>query len=530
MIKIKGKPVSEGAAFGKIAFSGRHSRVVRRYRIKDIRAEKARFERIAEKLTAELEQGGEREKEYALILTDPDFYNTVTGIIASQQVNAEFAAALAGNSLFDLFDNSDNEYMRSRAGDILSAADLLIDKLNGRNTDSEDVIVCTENTDGIPRDDGRIKAVVSSSDNIGAEGGIPTIACAEDIFKYDIEGKYAAADGFSGILYIEPDKATEDTLSRQSRLFEERKALAKKLEDRRCINPDGIEIKLYAEAFAPEEITKARKNQAEGIGILRTDGLYGGKHLPSEDFQFSYYKAALEKAEGKELTVCTFDVNADAAPECALTEKENDPSLGFRSTRIALDRSEILKTQLRALYRASYYGKLSILIPMITLAEEFSKIRKMSEDVKKELREEKIPFGRDIPLGAAIETPAAALISGRLAEAADIIVINTTLLTKYTLAADPQNKRLSGFFKNVHPSVIRLVAKSVENAKKFGKKTEISGILAENTELAEFFLTLGVDILTVRPEYILPLKEKICSLAVSERREEITKKYLGKRD
>lgn len=543
MIEVKGTGVFGGIAFGKIAFYKRKENMVKRYHIDDVDTEIKRFE--AAKLTAiqelkklyekALEEVGEANalifEMHQMMIDDGDYCDSITNIISSQSVNAEYAVATTSDNFSEMFAAMDSEYMQERAADVKDISERLISVLTGLKEQqiesSEPVILVADDlapSETVQLNKDMILSFVTMYGSTNSHTAIlarmmniPAIVGAGDSLLEDFDGKEAIVDGFSGVLYVEPDDETIAAMTKKKEEDEQKKALLESLKGKENVTLDGQHIKLYANIGGVGDVAVALENDCGGVGLFRSEFLYlNSDHYPSENEQFQAYKQALENMAGKEVVIRTLDIGADKQIDYFDLPQEENPAMGYRAVRICLDRTEVFKTQLRALYRASSFGKLAIMIPMITSVEEIQEVKEIVNQVKTELDEKKIPYDKEVLLGIMIETPAAVMISDLLAKEVDFFSVGTNDLTQYTLALDRQNLKLAKYYKPKHKGILRMLKMLTENAHKEGIWVGICGELAADTTLTETFLSIGIDELSVSPPYILPLREKVRGINVSE--------------
>ena len=542
MIIIKGQPVSEGISFGKLSIINKKEPRIYREKISDTKTELKRFDIALEEAKKQLivlfnkavnEVGEENAmifEIHRMMLEDEDYINSIHSHISERLMNAESAVSLTCDSFADMFHSMEDAYMKERAADVKDISTRLISILSGFNTDeinsNEPVIIAASDlapSETVQLDKEKILAFVTENGSSNSHTAIlartmniPAIISATGITDAKHRNSDVIVDGFSGEIFIDPDMKTIIKMQEKKQEHEKKKAMLKKLKGVLPVTKDGKLILLYANIGSLSDMPSVYTNDAMGVGLFRSEFIYlESDSYPDEDKQFSIYKSAAEKALGKQVIIRTLDVGADKTIEYFHIPKEENPALGMRAIRICLSRPGIFKTQLRALYRATAFGKISIMFPMITSLKEIQEIKKLCNEVKNELRKEKISFCENTPLGIMIETPAAALISDKLAKEVDFFSIGTNDLTQYTLAADRQNPALNEFFDPQHPSVLRLIKMTVENAHKAGIWCGICGELAADTEFTETLLSLGIDELSVSPAHILPLKQKILESSVN---------------
>ena len=533
---VKGKGVSGGIAFGRIFFFEREETEIKKYSVNDIESEIKRFKNAKSKAIEELKvlyrqalsKAGKENAEifniHQMMLDDDDYCDSITGIIASEQVNAEYAVKTTESNFAEMFSKMDDSYMKERAADVMDISKRLIGCLS--NTKSKEIsagsnviLVADDLTpsETIQLDRTKIAAFATIHGSSNSHASIlartmnmPALADIKDGFKTEYNGKEAIADGFSGTLYIEPNQKTIKRYTDMENKLRQENKLLQELKGKENITHSGEKIKVYANIGNVSDAQQAVKNDAGGIGLFRSEFLYiGKKDFPTEEEQFEVYKSVAEIMADKDVIIRTLDIGADKQAEYFHLPKETNPALGYRAIRICLTQEDIFKTQLRALYRASAFGKISIMFPMITSVWEVRQINDIVKEVRNELKNEGISYNENTPLGIMIETPAAALISDELAKEVDFFSIGTNDLTQYTLAADRQNQNIEKFFDPHHKAVLKLIEMTAENAHKNGIWVGICGELGADTALTEAFLNIGIDEISVSPPRVLPLRKKI---------------------
>lgn len=547
---INGSGVSSGIAFGKLYYYSRDDVKVRRSHVDDVNAETKRFESAKSKAIDELqnlydkalgevgETGAMIFEIHKMMLEDLDYCEAIMGVIQGEQVNAEYAVAQTSDKFSKMFSSMDDSYMKERAADVKDVSEKLIKILSGAeegtiNSD-EPVIIVTDDllpSETVRMDKSKILGFITERGSSNSHTAIlartmsiPAVVGVSDILNKDLNGKAAAIDGFDGKIFVEPDEETASALRGRERELIERKAHLKTLKGKKSATIDGQKVNVYANVGQVSDIDIAYENDAEGIGLFRSEFLYlGVTDYPTEEYQFNAYKAAAEKSGGKTVVIRTLDIGADKQVDYFDLPKEDNPAMGFRAIRICLERKEIFKTQLRAIYRASAYGKLAIMFPMIISVEEVLKIKKIIAEVKDELSKQGIAYSDNVETGIMIETPAAAIISDELAREVDFFSIGTNDLTQYTLAVDRQNQKLESFYNPHHKAVLRLIKMVADNAHKAGIWAGICGELAGDLSLTKAFLAMGIDELSVSPSKVLTLRDEIRKTNVNEVRSRILK-------
>lgn len=528
-----GKIISKGIAAGTLYYYAKDKQQVKRYKIQDFDAEMERLEQAKKAAEKELEAVYQKSVEevgavnaeifqvHVMMLRDEDFNDSVRNIVAAQMVNAEYAVASTGDNYAAMFSQMEDEYFRARAADIKDVSERLILALQGRTAEkgippmlsvlAADDLVPSET---VQMEKSRLMGFVTRLGSTSSHTailartmGIPAIAGIKIQKEWD--GCQVILDGEKGQLIVNPDEAALEKVKIRLQQIEEQKKLLAEYKGKDTVTASGRKIHLYANAGNMTDLISVLENDAEGIGLFRSEFLYLEKdHFPTEEEQFQIYKAAAETMAGKKLIIRTLDIGADKRADYFGLEPEENPAMGYRAIRICLNQPEIFKTQLRAILRASAYGNVAIMYPMIISLEEVRRIREMVEEIKRELRAQDIPFS-DIEQGIMIETPAAALISDELAREVDFFSIGTNDLTQYTLAIDRQNDRLERYFDTHHPALLRLIEIVVKNGHAGGCWVGICGELGADPELTEWFVKIGVDELSVAPVMILPLRKKI---------------------
>jgi len=546
MIILKGQGVCGGIAFGKIELLKKSSNQVVRTHISDTKKELERFEDAKEKARTQLDELYQKALSevgednamifdiHKMMLEDIDYLSSIRSNITDQKLNAESAVAICADNFSEMFTSMDDSYMQARAADVRDISERIISILanSSENIIKSDTPVIIGAQDLAPSetvqlDKSKILAFVtekgSSSSHtsiLARTMNIPAIIGVKGICDDDIDGKDIIADGFNGDIYINPDMKTILKMQEKKQKYEKQIELLSKLRGVTPITKDGQKILLYANIASNEDLPDVYANDAMGVGLFRSEFIYlEAKTYPTEDEQFEIYKNAAQKSLGKRIIIRTLDIGADKQVDYFQMPHEENPAMGVRAIRICLSRPAVFKTQLRALYRASAFGKIAIMFPMITSVGEVLKIKEICQEVRLELKNEGIPYNENVELGIMIETPAAALISDKLAREVDFFSIGTNDLTQYTLAADRQNPDADAFCDIYHPAILRLIKMTVDNSHAAGIWTGICGELAADMNLTEFFLSIGVDELSVSPGLILGLKQKILDTDVSKIKE-----------
>lgn len=536
MITIKGKSVFGGIAIGQIAFYKRKENQIKRYHIEDAEAEIARFEKAQDEAVTQL--GALYEKAvndvgeanamifevHQMMLMDIDYVDSVKNIITTQEINAEYAVAATGDNFSEMFAAMDDAYMQGRAADVKDVSARLVKILTGGGDEGvqtdRPVIVAADDlvpseTVQLDKDKVLAFATMYGSSNshtaiLARTMNIPAVIGLGEELKASYDGKDAIVDGLEGVIYIEPDEETMAAMKQKQEKVLEEKALLEELKGKENVTQSGQTINVYANIGNVSDVGAVLKNDAGGIGLFRSEFLYlESDDFPTEERQFQVYKQIAENMAGKKVIIRTLDIGADKQVDYFNLDKEENPALGYRAIRICLTRPEIFKTQLRALYRASVYGQISIMFPMIISVSEVKRIKEIIAEVKEELTQEGIPFRKDLEIGIMIETPAAVMVSRELAKEVDFFSVGTNDLTQYTLAIDRQNLKLDTFYDPHHPAVLEMIRIATENAHAEGKWIGIRGELGADLELTEKFLEMGLDELSVSPGMVLPLRKRI---------------------
>ena len=541
MNKYTGKSVFGGIAIGKIMVYEKGEHQVKRVKITDAEAEKNRYYEAVEtafKQLGELHDKALREvgeanaaifEIHQMMLEDDDYKESVEHIIESQMVNAEYAIAQTGDNFSQMFAAMDDEYMRGRAADVKDITERLLGILSG-NTGSgvdadESVIMVAEDlapSETVQMDKSKILSFVTQKGSVNSHTailartmGIPALIGSDIVIDESLNGKLGVVDGTNGVVYIEPDEAILSAMQEEQRKDNEKKALLQELKGKEDVTLDGKKIKLYSNIGNIKDLANVIANDAAGIGLFRSEFIYlESDTFPTEEEQFNIYRTVAESMAGKPVIIRTLDIGADKQCDYFGLDKEDNPALGLRAIRICLTRPEIFKTQLRALYRASAYGNISIMYPMIISEQEVDKIKVIENEVKAELTEQGIEFGNP-KSGIMIETPAAVIMSRQLAKKVDFFSIGTNDLTQYTLAIDRQNTKLDDFYDAHHPAILAMIRMVVENAHAEGIWAGICGELGADTTLTEEFLKMGVDELSVSAGKVLAVRKVIRETRVS---------------
>ncbi len=537
MKKYMGKGVYSAIAIGRISVFKKKDLAVKRMRCEDTETEKKRVENaknlakeqigtLYEKALKEVGEANARIFEiHMMMLDDEDYNESIDNIIDTQKVNAEYAVAVTADNFSEMFLVMDDAYMQARSADIKDISNRIIANLTGikseENPLDDKVIICADDlapSETVSLDKDKVLAFVTAhgSSNshtaiLARNMNIPAIIGVGDTFLDEIrDGQSAIVDGYMGEIYLEPDEETMQNYVLKQKNDEEHRKLLQNLKGKENVTLDGTKINIFANIGGVDNIGAVLANDAGGIGLFRSEFLYlENSDFPTEEQQFTAYRKVLESMAGKKVIIRTLDIGADKQADYFGLKKEENPALGMRAIRICLTRPEIFRTQLRALYRASVFGKLGIMFPMITSESEVRKVLEICNEVKSELKQEGIEYSENVELGIMIETPAAAIISDKLAPLVDFFSVGTNDLTQYTLACDRQNPDIENFVDTHHEAVLRLIEMAADNAHKNGAWIGICGELAADTTLTETFLKMGIDELSVSPSFVLKVRDVV---------------------
>ena len=540
MEKVIGKSILKGMAIGKILFYQKGQQQVKHIKVEDTEAEKKRYEEAKETAVRQLNELQEKATKeagemnaavfevHAIMLEDGDYVDSVLNIIETQQVNAEFAVATTGDNFSKMFAEMDDDYFKARAVDVKDISERLIDVLSGKenrgNIGNEPVIIVADDlapSETVQMDKEKLLGFVTrhgSSNShtaiLARTMNIPALIGVD--IREEWDGKLAIIDGYSGTLYVEPDQKTYDQMKVRQEEDRKSREMLQQLKGKEDVTLDGKKIKLYANIGGVQDVASVLANDAAGIGLFRSEFLYlESEDYPSEESQFAAYKTVAENMAGKKVIVRTLDIGADKQIDYFNLNHENNPAMGYRAIRICLDRVDIFKTQLRALLRASVFGNIAIMYPMIISVDEVRKIKEIVEEVKAEFDAKGVPYG-EFEQGIMIETPAAVMISDLLAEEVDFFSIGTNDLTQYTLAIDRQNMKLDNIYDSHHPAVLRMIQMTIENGHKHGCWVGICGELGADPTLTKTFLEMGIDELSVSPSLVLPTRKNIREIDIQK--------------
>ena len=540
MKQLKGKSIFSGIAIGRILFYSKNQQQVKRNKVDDVETELARYEdakikaieQLQELYTKAVEEVGETNamifEVHSMMLEDDDYNESVYNIIRTEGVNAEYAVAVTGDNFSTMFAEMEDEYFKARSVDVKDISERVISILTGNEETEgigeEPVIVVAEDlapSETVQMDKSKLLAFVThlgSSNShtaiLARTMSIPALIGIE--ISKDWNGKMAIVDGKQGLLFVDPDVGVLEHYMEERKVEETQKELLLQLKGQPDITKDGKHIHLFANIGSVADVANVLANDAAGIGLFRSEFLYLEKDTyPTEDEQFQVYKTVVQNMAGKKVVIRTLDIGADKQVDYFEMEHEENPAMGYRAIRICLDRVEIFKTQLRALYRASAFGTISIMFPMIISVDEVRQIKRICDEVKQELDDINVSYG-EVELGIMIETPAAVMISDMLAKEVDFFSIGTNDLTQYTLAIDRQNAKLDNIYDAHHPAVLRMIQMVIDNGHKENCWVGICGELGADTTLTESFIRMGIDELSVSPSMVLSIRNIIVNMNVGE--------------
>ena len=543
MLVVKGKSVFSGITMGPLALFHRNTVSTAKRRIKDTDAEVERFqearlasiEQLKDMYEKAVQKVGEEEaavfEVHQMMLDDDDYIDNIVTLISQKKINAEAAVEETAQQFSEMFRSMDDAYMKERAADVLDISRRIQVQLCGGEANDfsayDGVILAADDlapSETLQLDTDKILGFVTSGGSTNSHTailartlGITAVVNTGTQLHTDVEGKTVIVDGFTGTVYLDPDSATLDKMKKKQAEAEERKIRLEAYRGKESVTVDGYKVNVFANIGNPDNVPQALANDAEGIGLFRSEFLYlENATYPTEEQQFEAYKKTVEMMGGKTVVIRTLDIGADKKVDYFDLKAEENPAMGMRAIRICLTRPTLFKTQLRALCRASAYGKIAIMFPMIISVDEVRRSRELLRQVQNELRHEGIAFDESMEVGIMIETPAAALISDELAKEVDFFSIGSNDLTQYTLAIDRQQTDLDNFFDPRHPALLRLIEMTVKNGHKEGVWVGICGELGADLSLTEDFLRMGVDELSVSPPSVLPLREKIGSIDLSK--------------
>ena len=535
MQELKGKSVFGGIAIGRISVYNKDESTVKRVKIEDTAAEVKRFEAAKETAKEQLQALYEKAlvevgevnamifDVHQMMLDDLDYVEAITHMIENQGINAEYAVAATGDNFSNMFAAMDDDYMKARAADVKDISNRVVKILQGKKDNvldgDEPVLLLADDlapSETVQLDKSKVLAFVTRHGSTNSHTAI--LARTMNIpaligvrFEEAVDGKFAIVDGYNGSVYVEPTDDVVKEYESKKQEAEEKKRLLQELKGKENITLDGKKIKLYANIGGVADVASALQNDAEGIGLFRSEFLYlESDTFPTEEEQFQAYKTVAENMAGKKVIIRTLDIGADKQVDYFNLDKEDNPAMGYRAIRICLTQPEIFKTQLRAIFRASYYGNIGVMYPMIISVAEVQRIHAIVDEVKAELDAQGLPYG-DVEQGIMIETPAAVMMSAELAKEVDFFSIGTNDLTQYTLAIDRQNPKLDDFYDSHHPAILRMIQMVIDNGHKENCWVGICGELGADTTLTETFLKMGIDELSVSPSMIFPVRDKVRS-------------------
>ena len=535
MQELKGKSVFGGIAIGRISVYNKDESTVKRVKIEDTAAEVKRFEEAKETAKEQLQALYEKAlvevgevnamifDVHQMMLDDLDYVEAITHMIENQGINAEYAVAATGDNFSNMFAAMDDDYMKARAADVKDISNRVVKILQGKKDSvldgDEPVILLADDlapSETVQLDKSKVLAFVTRHGSTNSHTAIlartmniPALIGVK--FEENVDGKFAIVDGYNGSIYVEPTDDVVKEYESKKQETEEKKRLLQELKGKENITLDGKKIKLYANIGGVADVASALQNDAEGIGLFRSEFLYlESDTFPTEEEQFQAYKTVAENMAGKKVIIRTLDIGADKQVDYFNLDKEDNPAMGYRAIRICLTQPEIFKTQLRAIFRASYYGNIGIMYPLIISVSEVQRIHAIVDEVKAELDAQGLPYG-DVEQGIMIETPAAVMMSAELAKEVDFFSIGTNDLTQYTLAIDRQNPKLDDFYDSHHPAILRMIQMVIDNGHKENCWVGICGELGADTTLTETFLKMGIDELSVSPSMIFPVRDKVRS-------------------
>ena len=536
MITIQGKGVSTGVGIGPLYFFQRQTSEIPRYTVADTDAEWHRFKGaqtgaieqlgdLAEKARAEAgDEAAMLFETHQMMVEDLDYEEAIEQRITEEKLNAEAAIADTAEQFAAMFEAMDDTYMQARAADVKDVSRRLLDILAGNVAggiaSDEPVVLAADDlapSETVQLDKSKILGFITAGGSgsshtaiLARTMGIPAIVGVGGALKPEYAGRQVILDGATGNVVIDPDDMTRDKLMKKREEQLRLQRLLETLKGQPNVTKDGKSIRIYCNIGSPEDVHAVQVNDGGGIGLFRSEFLYlNCEDYPTEDQQFQAYKQVLADMDGKEVIIRTLDIGADKQIGYFNLPQEENPAMGMRALRICLTRPEVFRTQLRALYRASAFGKLRIMFPMVTNIWEVREAKRMCEEVKRDLKREGIPYGEDVEIGIMIETPAAVILSDRLAKEVDFFSVGTNDLTQYTLACDRQNNDLGRFFDPHHPAVLRMLKMVADNAHKNGIWVGICGELGADLTLTETFLAIGIDELSVSPRAVLPLRNAV---------------------
>jgi phosphotransferase system enzyme I (PtsI) len=542
MITLTGKSVFHDVCIGKLIFHKKQEKIIKRTHIEDTEAECKSFIEAKEQAIKELQdlyqkaliEVGEANAAifdvHQMLLDDEDYGDSINNIIRTEKVNAEYAVAVTSDNFAGMFEAMEDAYMQGRATDIRDISDrvirILCKEAESNSYLKEPMIIAADDlvpSETIKLDKSMVLGFAMKQGSVNSHTailarsmGIPALVSIGETLRKEYEGKLAIIDGITGTMFIDPDVVTLQASEKKRQEVLERKTLLLALKGKENITKDGRKINIFANIGNSNDVAKVLENDAEGIGLFRSEFIYlENDTYPTEEQQFSAYKTVAQNMAGKKVIIRTLDIGADKQAAYFNLDNEENPAMGYRAIRICLTRTEIFKTQLRSLLRAALFGNISIMFPMIISINEVIKIKEIMKEVKQELTQEGIPFKENIEIGIMIETPAAVMISEELAQEVDFFSVGTNDLTQYTLAIDRQNQNLDAFYDAHHPAVLKMIQMATESAHKAGKWIGICGELGADVTLIETFIKMGIDEISVSPNMVLELRKAVRELDLS---------------
>lgn len=540
MITLTGKKVAEGIAVGRLTFYKRGKKEIRRIYVEDAKKEVLRFKKACEKAAQEIKElYAEMTREIGeanaamfevqlMVLEDVEYIDSVNNIIMNQKFNAEYAVKEATNRFIEKYAPREASYVRGHEADVHDVATRILRILSRVRREkllTDDTFIMASRdlypSEAAQLDRNKVLGIVTMYGTINSHTAmlartkeIPSVIGIGEALKKEYEGKMVIIDGFEGKVYIEPDQTTMTKMQEKQKMNQHKAETLERLKGKENITQSGQKIDVSANITSKEDIENVIRNDANGVGMFRSEFIYmeSGSRFPTEDQQFQIYKLAAESMGTKRVVIRTADIGGEKAVDCMEILGENNPVMGYRGIRVSLDKEEMFKTQLRAILRASVYGNLAIMFPMISSIEEAIAAKNVLEKVKRELYEEKIAYDENIQVGVMIETPAAVMISGELAREMDFFSLGTNDLTQYTLAMDRTNRRIAGYYNPKHPALIKMIRIVANNVHLEGKRISICGDLAADLSMTEQFINMGIDELSVAPSQILALRKHIREL------------------
>lgn len=540
MITLTGKKVAEGIAVGRLTFYKRGKKEIRRIYVEDAKKEVLRFKKACEKAVQEIKElYAEMTREIGeanaamfemqlMVLEDVEYIDSVNNIIINQKFNAEYAVKEATNRFIEKYAPREASYVRGHEADVHDVATRILRILSRVRREkllTDDTFIMASRdlypSEAAQLDRNKVLGIVTMYGTINSHTAmlartkeIPSVIGIGEALKKEYEGKMVIIDGFEGKVYIEPDQTTMTKMQEKQKMNQHKAETLERLKGKENVTQSGQKIDVSANITSKEDIENVIRNDANGVGMFRSEFIYmeSGSRFPTEDQQFQIYKLAAESMGTKRVVIRTADIGGEKAVDCMEILGENNPVMGYRGIRVSLDKEEMFKTQLRAILRASVYGNLAIMFPMISSIEEAIAAKNVLEKVKRELYEEKIAYDENIQVGVMIETPAAVMISGELAREMDFFSLGTNDLTQYTLAMDRTNRRIAGYYNPKHPALIKMIRIVANNVHLEGKRISICGDLAADLSMTEQFINMGIDELSVAPSQILALRKHIREL------------------